>query len=481
MSKTREKVPTTGGIKPQKQERKRKKNLAPQIPRAQNAPGQTAASGALSPDAVRQLQQTAGNQAVNEMLGQKKPPEKSVNPPHAADAGIADAGSAPAAQTRQDYVFIMGQDRPKSGNEFYKAAGIYFKTEYPSARIVSDIRTLEGVLSYISTNVTEPIGNIYIVTHANEDGTLSFALDDEDVKQPGKKPEGDRGDSKITLRELEKALEQGSLTRLGEQVDDQTTIYIKGCNIGQNPEMVEALDKTFGGQGTVVAPTHKQHYSYTSTTTKKKGEKKPTTTYEAQETLVDPQIERPGTQQFDEEEITDIVNRRYGHLSEKERKNLIRQFSKQQRINRRIAYVESSAVPKTDKQARAVFSKEMRAAGFRPDPKKKVQITFAGGVYTYQIFDKAGGSRIFTIPVSDQATLIEKGKAATGNPQDYTWAVEEKRKGSQLKQMVVGTRVLSALKRDLNPPGGQFSPPYSSTTFYTQSTYKPPVKPVKKK
>lgn len=160
---------------------------------------------------------------------------------------------------RQDFVFIMGQDlqltpeRPDP-SRFYHAAEQFYRTRHPGATFVTDLRTLEDLLSWVAANVQQPIGNLIIVSHANEDGTLSFALNAGDA------------DTRIFAAELRDALHlatgQTALADVRGVVDAQTSIKIKGCDIGRTQAMVELVDEAFGGAGTVTAPTHEQWYEF---------------------------------------------------------------------------------------------------------------------------------------------------------------------------------------------------------------------------
>jgi len=156
------------------------------------------------------------------------------------------------AKPRQDYVFIMGQDKKGTSNPFYKYASLYFHAHYPSATFVEDKRTLTDMLSWISSNVTDPIGNLYIVSHGAEDGTLAFGLD-----------ASGKDTTVIGLRDALHPSGGGSSTlpSVGSVIDAQTKIHIKGCDIGRTREMVELIDEAFGGAGTVTAPTHEQDYA----------------------------------------------------------------------------------------------------------------------------------------------------------------------------------------------------------------------------
>lgn len=175
---------------------------------------------------------------------------KSAAPAKADEPAVkAPAGEEAAGPPRQDYVFIMG-DIKKDG--FYREANRFFRAHRPQAIFVTDKRNLADVLSHIASEISDPIGNLYLVSHANEDGTLSFGLD------------GDDKDKKLDVTELRKALRPASgvsaLSRVRKQVDAHTVVRIKGCDIGRTKEMLDLLDEAFGGAGTVTAPTHEQVY-----------------------------------------------------------------------------------------------------------------------------------------------------------------------------------------------------------------------------
>jgi hypothetical protein len=151
---------------------------------------------------------------------------------------------------RQDYVFIMGDTQ---GDTFYRNALGFFKAHRPKAIIVIDKRSLADVLLHVADKIKAPIGNLYLVSHANEDGTLMFGLKPRDP------------DSKLNATELRAALHptngSSALAQVGPpQVDQYTVVRIKGCDLGRNGAMLELLDEAFGGHGTVIAPTHEQTY-----------------------------------------------------------------------------------------------------------------------------------------------------------------------------------------------------------------------------
>lgn len=166
----------------------------------------------------------------------------------------AAAGPATPNAPRKDFVFIMGADPKRTSNPFFSLAAQYFRAHVPGATLVQDQRNLAGLLNWISSNVADPIGDLYIVSHGNEDGTLAFGLNSSDK------------DGHMSVIELRDALHPpaggaSTLPSVSSVVDAQTKIHIKGCDIGRTREIVELIDEAFGGAGTVTAPTHEQGYS----------------------------------------------------------------------------------------------------------------------------------------------------------------------------------------------------------------------------
>ena len=164
-----------------------------------------------------------------------------------------------------DIVFIMGVDKNPKKNPFYREAVTYFKAAFPNATLINDDkhRSLESVFDYLRSK-GERVANLYLVSHANEDGTLSFKLRNSDK---AKSPHVQYGDLNTALTE-----DAGLFNLPKGVIDLETKIYIKGCNIGRSTRMLDALDKAFGGEGTVIAPTHKQVFG-TEMVGKGKGKK----------------------------------------------------------------------------------------------------------------------------------------------------------------------------------------------------------------
>ena len=220
------------------------------------APAQTSAvsevalprgGAAPTPRGVLGLQRAAGNQAVARWL-QSRPvvAREGATAAPATPAAPPGGGAAPAVPAREDHVFLMGDP---AADEFYREARGYYGQKYPKATI-REVGSLADMLAAV-TAAKAPIGHLVIVSHANEDGTLSFKLDANDPN------------NKLDYGELKKANEGGNQPQVDVKiVDEQTSIEIRGCNIGRSPLMLDQIDEAFGGKAKVTAPTHEQHYSH---------------------------------------------------------------------------------------------------------------------------------------------------------------------------------------------------------------------------
>lgn len=198
--------------------------------KGQYNPNSFAGKHLLAHELTHVVQQSGGHQKIQKQEAATAPP------------------TTPTPFPRQDVVYVMGNDN------FYRLATRFFRARFPDAIFVTNQRNLSGLLTHLTTTFSNPLGTINIISHANEDGTLAFRLDSSDST---------RG---MTVVELRNALNPtsgvSSLPTVGNQVDDQTRIEIKGCDLGRNQAIVELFDEAFNGQGTVSAPTHEQVYGF---------------------------------------------------------------------------------------------------------------------------------------------------------------------------------------------------------------------------
>jgi hypothetical protein len=154
------------------------------------------------------------------------------------DTKKPDAGTGTAV--RKDYAFIMGK-----GDSFYTYATKYYRSQLSKAQVVTKARSLPAVIDYLNKLGT-PVGNLYIVTHASPDGTLSFTRR-----------------SRVSYGQLRSALEKPTTVfNLDEGIiDKNTTIHIKGCRIGRAKRMLELVSEAFGGKASVKAPSYVQVFA----------------------------------------------------------------------------------------------------------------------------------------------------------------------------------------------------------------------------
>jgi hypothetical protein len=383
------------------------------------------------------LQRTIGNRATTLLLRQPRTRERprGVAQPERAPTPVVQ----PAQQARQrpDFVFIMGPlESRRARNQFYRSALRYWRAHCPNATFVTDQRSMHDLLSWLRNNVHEPIGRLIIVSHANEDGTLSFGLDSADPNR------------RLDVRELDRALHPRigttTLPRLTNQIDGNTRIHIKGCDIGRTREMVELVDEAFGGVGVVTAPTHEQEYGYDPELARRAGaaaraeiearhplpppvdsalrgrertraqrertralrERQRAITAELQtvmerggtyEAFSGPMFQRPGSQLFTEAELEAEVDRLYGHLSDEQRARMVDQLraadrrrsgvahdqgTYQQQGQRAYRYTFNSVTfqePQTAAQAAAFYRASFRREGFTPTAVRSTRVPVQGG------------------------------------------------------------------------------------------------------
>ena len=458
-------------------------------------------------------------------------------------ASTAQADKAATEGPRADYVFIMGEDsaKAKKVNPFYTEAEKYFRIHYPKAEIITQERTLDGLLSFIDRNVDAPIGNLFVVSHGNEDGTLSFGLDAADLVKDPQHPKSIHGDSHLSPMELKEALHpksgKSTLPTVSGKIDAKTMIHIRGCDLGQNKEFVNLIDEAFGGKGQVIASTHEQVYGTDDVlaakarakakkdiedsepmpppvdrSIKDKAAKKTASaahakavkerqeriaqklkdqaeeidaaatlagSYEAMSGVV---MQRPGTTKFTEKEVTAEIERRYQHLTKKQRADLVRRVFVGQAVQKETFTVFRGNVPINSAQALSVFGPELRRASFVPDRKRNVEITTTkqdDGTESkqYKFFDASGGwteVEVGEIPASDEKILSE-AKNDSPNPENYAWEVARPRVGAQLTVSAVARRVFADLHhQSLNVSKHEpFSPKEDNPIFYVRSSYEP--------
>lgn len=385
----------------------------------------------------------------------------------------------PRAQVarRTDIAFIMGSDKPKKRNKFYREASQYFKTNLAGVKLVNspDVRNLSAVFTYLEKQ-KQPIGILYLISHAADDGTLSFPL------QTGDK------DKKVDYLELRSALKTSpELFNLPKNIIDQNTIIrIKGCRLGQSERMLATIGKAFGA-GKVVAPTHRQYYGTTSTTTGKRGSRK--TEKQSFEGFKTYFVEQPGSVTLDRNDQIKTFTSKYSHLTRSDWEKLIpkRGSRIKKKVEKRIPFSFSTPSPLTNTQALKFARKTLVKEGFNPtkvvnrsETSKPIKLPFREGTnivvkgkfiqYTFE--NKKGNTawQTYHVPTDDKA-IIEAIKADESVPDAYEWNMLKTRRGNRITYKVEGVRTVYSLDRYIVSKLG--------TETVTKRLYIPPDKPGK--
>ena len=185
---------------------------------------------------------------------------------HARLANLTDL-SIPGRRD-QDFAFIMGA--PEGGhaaNPFYQTAREYYRGKL-GADHVFVVDSLEAVLDWIRARAkgrgpVKPLGTLYLVSHANDEGQLITKLTRRGphgfypfelvraVSPGGRRWWDDHGRQRIEqLQPLS-----------GEVgVDSMTRVFIRGCDLGKNPDAMTAMRRAFGDRPFVQAPKLAQYY-----------------------------------------------------------------------------------------------------------------------------------------------------------------------------------------------------------------------------
>jgi hypothetical protein len=228
--------------------------------------------------------EAAGNAAVTAFLAREARSQGSPAAQPAPDPLLrARLGAPPVmpATSPPRKELRVPHGRHQRTTAFYTAANVFFKTALSNAQFFADKRTLAEVIQTVNAGGV-PVLQLFIVSHANEAGNLGFSLDAADLARD--KRSGDQK-PRTEFKEIKAANEAHSLPAADVKIiDDFTKVEIKGCNIGRSQLMLDEVDKAFGGHAQVIAPTHKQEYSF-------KGNKKGVASEEA---LFQYSIEEPG-------------------------------------------------------------------------------------------------------------------------------------------------------------------------------------------
>ena len=183
----------------------------------------------------------------------KKKTENPVPPQVIAPSPVADTVK------RSSITFVMGEDDERRQNPYYKLANFYYRLNLDDKTeiVIDTINSLLEVRDYLESHPPKnghPWGLINLVSHGNEFIDLSAKVE----------PEGARASAKS----IQEAVDAGKIKPIDTTlIDAKTTIYLHGCAVGNNTELLNALAVAFGGKqnpARVKASKLFEYYGYTS-------------------------------------------------------------------------------------------------------------------------------------------------------------------------------------------------------------------------
>ena len=158
-------------------------------------------------------------------------------------------------EPRASVTFILGEDHSQF-NQYYTLANHYYRlssTERTEA-VVTGLTSLQEVSLYLQKHPPangRPYGLINLVSHGNEFVDMAMTVR--------------RGGERTSAQRLREALRLHRLPVLDSTlVDSLTVVFLHGCAVGRNQELLNQLAKAFeGGKGvTVKAAKHFEYYAY---------------------------------------------------------------------------------------------------------------------------------------------------------------------------------------------------------------------------
>jgi hypothetical protein len=245
-------------------------------------------------------------------------------------------------------------------------------------------------LTFVS-NRSAPVGNLYLVTHATAEGTMEFRLDQDDE------------DTRVSFAELRDAVAGGRLPTAGRQIDGQTAIHIRGCNIGRDGEMLQQVSQAFGGRSSVDAPTHQQHYEYV-------GGPAGATAAGTSEVLTGYFVEQPGSVSRPMDQIRAAFQAKYGQD------------------------LPEAALRRLSRNSRRVVT--IRPTGIAPSPRD---------------------------PAPPSGDLVQSGRAETTRADAYDWSVMVQRQRQRTIYWATGTRTEWRIDVDIHAQTATTDPRYYGT------------------
>lgn len=174
----------------------------------------------------------------------------------ASQCGSGQVQTVVANPGTKDYAFVM------SGGTFGTGARNYMNRR-PSTAAITACTSFDSILRAIccpdtqslalARHITTPIGNVFIVTHAGATGAFFCKLYNNSPRP------------QIYLDQFCPYVNDQNRTQVDTRHiknNASTNIYIRGCNVGQEPRFLRYVKQIFGNQVTVTAPLHEDFFGH---------------------------------------------------------------------------------------------------------------------------------------------------------------------------------------------------------------------------
>lgn len=164
--------------------------------------------------------------------------------------------SLPQQEVRNAITFILGKDKNDKNRYYEEAINYYaFNEKGKTEHLITNIRSLKGVLEFLRKYKPangKPWESINLVSHGNQWMGLSVKVTDHSKR--------------ATPERIREYIDNQSLLPLSPDViNENSVIFVHGCGLGNNQNLLQAIAEAFGGKnGQVTVRASRLFEYYTS-------------------------------------------------------------------------------------------------------------------------------------------------------------------------------------------------------------------------
>ena len=161
--------------------------------------------------------------------------------------------SLPQQEVRNAITFILGEDKTDDNRYYEEATNYYaFNEKGKTEHLITNIRSLEGVLEFLRNFKPangKPWDLINLVSHGNQWMGLSVKVTDYSKR--------------ATPERIREYIDNQTLIPLSEDIlDENSVIFVHGCGLGNNQELMYAVAEAFGGSNSPVSVRASRLFEY---------------------------------------------------------------------------------------------------------------------------------------------------------------------------------------------------------------------------